>query len=341
MRLIERVWHGDTIAGRLARAALLPLEGVYRGAVALRGELYDRGLLPARTSDIAVVSVGNLTVGGTGKTPVSAWLAARLAAMGFAPAIVLRGYGDDEPLVHARLNPGIPVVVGADRSAGITQAAARGANVAILDDAFQHRRTARDLDIVLVSADDWNGRHHLLPAGPYREPLSGLSRASIVVITHKAASEARVAQVERAVRDVAGGATVAVAKLTLGQIVRESPAGASKAAETLAGKRVLAVAAVGNPAAFFVQLESLGARVDGRSFPDHHAFTRDDVATILETAATCDYVICTLKDAVKLGPLWPAGNTALWYVSLAVGIESGGSAIDRLLMRLRGRIDVN
>ena len=341
MRLIERVWAGDSAADRIARAALAPLEGLYRGATALRGRLYDAGLLSAARSPISVVSIGNLTVGGTGKTPVSAWIAARLAQQGRMPAIVLRGYGGDEPLVHSRINPGIPVIVAADRSAGIRDAASAGADVAILDDAFQHRKARRDLDIVLLSADDWTGRRRLLPAGPFREPMSALTRASAVFITRKSAGDQQVAAVRNAVVAEAPDVPLAVIRLDLSEVIRAVPPAGAMPAAMLAGKKILGVAAVGNPAAFFSQLESLNAIVRPMAYPDHHAYTASDIAEITRKSAECDFVVCTLKDAVKLGPVWPASNTPLWYVSLAVQVESGEAAIDALLMRLKGRIGVN
>ena len=341
MRLIERVWAGDSAADHVARAALAPFEGLYRGATAVRGWLYDAGVLSAAASPIPVVSVGNLTVGGTGKTPVSAWIAARLAQQGRSPAIVLRGYGGDEPLVHSRINPGIPVIVAANRSAGIREAALTGADIAILDDAFQHRKATRDLDIVLISADDWTGRRRLLPAGPFREPISAISRASAVFITRKSASDQQVESVRKAVLAKARDVPVAVLRLDLSELVRATPPAGAMPAGMLAGKRILAIAAVGNPEAFFSQLRLLEANVLPMPYPDHHAYTAGDIAAITRKSAACDYVVCTLKDAVKLGPVWPASNTPLWYVSLAVQVESGESAIDALLMRLRGRIGVN
>ncbi|MEO8194425.1 MAG: tetraacyldisaccharide 4'-kinase, partial [Gemmatimonadales bacterium] len=108
----------------------------------------------------------------------------------------------------------------------------------------------------------------------------------------------------------------------------------------LAGKSVLAIAGIGNPVAFFSQLAEVGARVIPQEFSDHHAFGVDDVARILGRGEQFDYVVCTLKDAVKLGPLWPPGAPALWYVSLAVRFESGEAELEDLLMRPRGRIDV-
>src|SRR3954470_7648563 len=128
---------------------------MFGAVVGARDILYDAGWLPAAATSIPAVSIGNLTVGGTGKTPIAAWVARGLALRGAHPAVILRGYGDDEPLVHARLNPDIPVVTGADRVVTVNEAARRGADIAVLDDAFQHRRVQRMADLVLVSADRW------------------------------------------------------------------------------------------------------------------------------------------------------------------------------------------
>src|SRR5947209_12496985 len=124
---VERVWFGDDAIARAARMVLAPSEALYRIAVGVRETLFDVGLLASREPALPTLSVGNVTVGGTGKTPVAAWIASELINRGERPAIVLRGYGEDEPLVHARLNPNIPVVVSADRVAGIAQARERGA----------------------------------------------------------------------------------------------------------------------------------------------------------------------------------------------------------------------
>ena len=169
MRGMERLWFSPDPAARALRAALMPLELLYAGAVTVRGKLYDSGVLATRAAAIPAVSVGNLTVGGTGKTPISAWLARQLVKRGATPAVVLRGYGNDETLVHRLLNPDIVVLTSTDRAAGIERAAERRCDMAVLDDAFQHRRAARVADVVLVSAERWGERRHLLPAGPWRE----------------------------------------------------------------------------------------------------------------------------------------------------------------------------
>src|SRR5262245_13262679 len=182
------MWQSEAPWATVTRALLAPASVLYGGVTGIRNSLYDRGTFASVTSSIPVVSIGNLAVGGAGKTPLSAWVASELASRGAHPAIVMRGYGDDEPRVHALLNPDVPVVVNADRVAAVQVAAARGADVAVLDDAFQHRRIARIEDIVLVSADGWTGSVRLLPSGPWRESPRALKRASFVIVTRKAAS---------------------------------------------------------------------------------------------------------------------------------------------------------
>ena len=133
---LENVWRGRDSRARLTRALLTPLEALYGLAVRARGALYDAGVFSAEEFSVPVLSVGNLTVGETGKTPISAWFASQLIERGITPGIVSRGYGGDETLVHERLNPRIPVVVASDRSKGIRAAIAEGAGAIVLDDAF-------------------------------------------------------------------------------------------------------------------------------------------------------------------------------------------------------------
>jgi tetraacyldisaccharide 4'-kinase len=245
---------------------------------------------------------------------------------------VLRGYGDDEPLVHRTLNPNVPVIVGADRVAAIAEAAAQGAEIAVLDDAFQHRQARRAADLVLISADRWTGEVHLLPAGPWREPLTAVRRASIVIVTRKAASEAQAEAVHRRLAEVAPAIPRVSVHLAPGELVRVGPEQSDRQAlDTLGGKRVRAVVSIADPAAFLAQLRSLGADVRPSVFPDHHAFTAAEVETIAREAADAELVVCTLKDAVKLGPLWPRLAPLLWYVSQRVTVERGVGGIEHLL----------
>lgn len=334
---IEALWRSDSYAARAARALLLPAEQAMAGGVALRNTLYDRGALTANPTAIPAVSVGNLTVGGTGKTPMSAWLARSLAGRDAAPAVVLRGYGDDEPLVHAVLNPSIPVVVSPDRVRGVADAAVRGADVAVLDDAFQHRRVARAADIVLVAADGWSIPRRLLPSGPWRESLSALRRADLAVITSKAASETEIAAARMAMTDAAPDTPIAGVTLELGDLYRLGDPGARLPLGGLSGASVLAIAAIGNPDAFFAQLRRAGASVDARGFPDHYRFTPADVRALARLAPPRGMAVCTLKDAVKLAPLWPADAPALWYVSQPVSVAWGAELFERVMDGLLAR----
>jgi len=332
-RVASRVWYGDDAAAAATRALLAPAALLYGAAMRARGALYRTGVLGAHDLALPAVSVGNVTVGGTGKTPMSSWLAQRLHDRGARPAIVLRGYGDDEPLVHRLLTPDARVVVDADRVRGVAEAARLSADVAVLDDAFQHRRARRDEDVVLVSAERVLGRARVLPAGPYREPLSALRRASLIVVTRKSASREEGAAALRRVREVAPNVPAAIVALGLDALRRVSGAESASLHE-LAGARVLAVSAIGEPAAFFAQLAALGARLTTVTFPDHHAFSRGDVEALVRRASGVDRVVCTLKDAVKLGPLWPDPALAPWYVSQRVTVEAGGDALDQLIARL-------
>ncbi|MBV9879695.1 MAG: tetraacyldisaccharide 4'-kinase [Gemmatirosa sp.] len=342
-RAAERVWFDDDGIARAVRAVLAPARLAYAGAVRARGALYDAGIAAAHPLALPALSVGNVTVGGTGKTPIAAWFAGRLQATGARPAIVMRGYGDDEPLVHAVLTPGIEVVTDADRVRGAAEAARRGADVVVLDDAFQHRRARRDVDIVLVAAERMTESARLLPAGPYREPLSALRRASAVVVTRKAASIDAARRATQRVAHAAPGVPIAHVALHLDRLrawradaatVAPAPHVESTSLDAIAGETLLAVAAIGDPHAFFAQLQQRGARVHAAPFADHHAFSEADARALADRASHVDRVVCTLKDAVKLGPVWPRLAPALWYVSQRVVVEDGADVLDELVARL-------
>lgn len=337
-RFLEQLWWGDTAAARAGRAMLRPLELVYGGAVSIRGALYDAGVLSSHVPALPTLSVGNIAVGGTGKTPMAAWLAARLLERGAHPALVLRGYGDDEPLVHARLNPDVPVIVAPDRLEGIARAAASGADVAVLDDAFQHRRAQRTADIVLVSAERWTRTPRLLPVGPWRESLRALRRTSMILVTRKSATAAEASVVAHDLDRLFPGIPCGIVHLALAGL-HQIDGGATRALDALAGARVLAISAIGEPTAFVRQLEERGrcapgGRVRAWTLPDHHPFTPSVAARIAETLEPGELAVCTLKDAVKLGRVWPRAASPLWYVSQRPTIERGAAAIDDLLARV-------
>jgi len=312
------------------RALLAPAEMLYGVVVATREKLYDRGFVGAEEFSVPVLSVGNLTVGGTGKTPIAAWLARQITERGMTAAIVLRGYGGDEIIVHERLNPGVPIIAAPDRVRGIREAIARGVDVVVLDDAFQHRRARREADVVLVSADAWTGKPRLLPAGPFREPLRSARRATLIIVTRKTADRSTVEDVKRALANVAPRVPVTTVHLAPAALI-STATGQSLPLHALQGADLTAIAAIAYPETFFKQLTELGAVVRPYSFPDHHAFTRDEARNLAAQANNSDFVVCTLKDAVKLEALWPAEAGSLWYVSQRLRIEDGQAHIDHLL----------
>jgi tetraacyldisaccharide 4'-kinase len=330
MSVLERVWYDDSTGARLGRAVLWPAELLYETAVRMRGAMYDRGVLPVRRAPIPVLAIGNVSVGGTGKTPVTAWAAAQLRERGARPAVVLRGYGGDEPLVHETLNPAVPVVSDADRVRGARSAYAAGADCVVLDDAFQHRRIARTADWVLLAAERFARTTHLLPAGPLREPHDAIARADVAIVTRKMASADQAASVAERVEAISRVATAIVHLAPSGVVdVRDA---CERSLSVVRGARLVAVAAIAEPAAFFAQLRELGADdVRGVGFRDHHAFTVDDVQRLVRAATNADAVVCTLKDAVKLAPLWPRAAMPLWYVSQRAEVERGEQLLDASL----------
>lgn len=329
-RTVEEIWKARSRRARLLRALLTPAELLYGAGVGVRGKLYDWGIFPAEEFSVPVLSVGNLTVGGTGKTPVAAWLARRILDRGVTPGIVLRGYGGDETIVHRRLNEGIPVIADPDRARGIREAIASGVGAVVLDDAFQHRRAGRDADVVLINADAWSGRPRLLPAGPWREPLRSARRATLIIVTRKIADKTVVDDVRRALANAAPRVRVVAAHLAPAELT-STATGQNLPLHALRGADLTAIAAIAHPDAFFKQLTELGAIVRPISFPDHHAFTADEARSLVSRASSSDFVVCTLKDAVKLEALWPAEAGSLWYVSQRLRIEDGQEHIDRLI----------
>ena len=323
--LAESVWYGDTLPSRVMRTMLSPASALY-GAVIAQINMMAAMKRPAAGS-IPSLSVGNLTVGGTGKTPVSAWFAHRMREAGASPAIVLRGYGDDEEHVHRLLNPDVAVFAGTDRVLQVERAAIAGADVAILDDAFQHRRAARVADVVLVSADRWTGEVHLLPSGPFREPLRALRRATLVMLTVKSSPDDRVRAAAHAIREVTDSAVVTV-DLSPASFVAVTEPRIEASLASWRGRRVLAVSGIGDPTSFQSQLQRLGVATTSLTFADHHRFDETAVTRIGNAARGCDAVVCTLKDAVKLEPLWPSSAVPLWYLSQSVVPRDGTEALD-------------
>ena len=327
---VPRWWAGEGgAAGSVLHAALLPVEGAFRGVAALRNGAYDRGVLRAERAPVPVVSVGNLAVGGAGKTPVAAWVAARLGARGRRPGIALRGYGEDEVLVHRELNPDVPVFAAARRIEAARAAAEAGCDVVVLDDGFQHRALARELDVVLIAVEGWRARPRVLPRGPWREGPGALRRADAVVLTRKSASRGRA---EEVAGEVARWQTVlASCHLAPGRLTPLVGDGPVLEPGGLRGREVLAVAALANPAPFVEQLRRWGARVDEALFGDHHAFTAAE-AKALGARAEGRTMVMTRKDAVKLRGILPPDAEA-YVLEQTVQFDWGEEALEAALSR--------
>jgi tetraacyldisaccharide 4'-kinase len=234
-------------------------------------------------------------------------------------------------MVHERLNPDVPVVVDADRVGAISRMRDAGATVAVLDDGFQHRRARRDADVVLLSADRF-GPVRLLPAGPWREPLTALGRASIIIVTRKSASRVRARELLSHAMRFAPHAEGALVHLAVDALVA-CDSNESVPASGVADADVLAISAIGEPRTFESQLRSLGARVASASFSDHHHFTGAEASSLAERARSATWAVCTLKDAVKLSTIWPRGAPRLWYLSQRVSVEAGAECLDALIVR--------
>lgn len=295
----------------LMRSLLAAFAVPYGLATAARNAAYDRGILPVHCGRLPVVSVGNLTLGGTGKTPLVAWVARRLAAGGHRPAIVSRGYASqpgemsDEAAELAILVPGVPHVANRDRVAGVAEAAGRGADVAVLDDGFQHRRLRRALDIVAIDASDPFGCDRLVPRGLLRESPGGLARANAVVLTRAdGVATGRRAEIRRAVeRARRGRPPVIWMEAEHRPVALRSTGTAVEPVTAVRGKRAAAFCGIGNPAAFRRTLVDIGLDLVGfRSFADHHPYEDSDLDALAAWARDhrAELVVTTLKDLVRI-----------------------------------------
>jgi tetraacyldisaccharide 4'-kinase len=311
--------------------ALAPAEWAYHAATEVRNRAYDRHWLDAAQAAIPVISVGNLAVGGSGKTPFTAWLAGRVAQWGRAPAVVLRGYGEDEVLLHRELNAKVPVFTGRKRAGAVRDAAAAGCDVAILDDGFQHRALHRDLNMVLVAADGWTSRRRLLPRGPWRESSRALGRADVVVVVRKAVQDSRAVSAE--LRGAAPSALLVECAITPGALVPLH--GEHQTAEPLLqGSSVLGVASLADPRPFAAHLHEIAASAELVAFPDHYPFRPVD-ADQLRSRAAGRPIIMTRKEAVKLRPLLPSSERA-FVLHQRVEITSGAKQFDAAVRRVFG-----
>lgn len=298
------------VLGGPARLLLTVLSGGWAVGHHARRALFATGLRRRRSLGVPVLSVGNLAVGGTGKTPLTAWLAAGLRRRGHRPGILSRGYGpraagqtlsDEGAVLRRALGDEVPQVEDPDRHRGGMRLLAEHpeVDVVLLDDGFQHWQLERDLDLVLLDATRPFGYGHLLPRGLLREPPSALARAGIVVLTRaERVDEAALSAIGERVRGITR-APVAVAHARPSAVEVE---GTTHPPGWLGGRRIFAVCGIGNPHAFVAHLEALGAAIVGRRFlADHAAPSEDDWNDLRKEAwaAGAEVVVTTRKDAVK------------------------------------------
>jgi tetraacyldisaccharide 4'-kinase len=309
VHLLEKHWRQITIVSLL----LLPLSALFAVLAWLRRTAHRIGLLPVVNATVPVVVVGNLSVGGTGKTPVVIWLAKTLVARGFTPGVVSRGYGGagqlsavtatslpqlvgDEPALIARRTE-CPVWVGRDRTAALARLvdANPQVDVVISDDGLQHYRMARNVEIVVVDAQQQFGNRLLLPAGPLREPVSRLNSVDATVINGGEAANLPVR--EPAGQDLSGQDRLArtfAMHLDGKEFTNLADPAKRRSAEQFANMNLHAVAGIGNPERFFSHLRNLGLSFTPHAFPDHHSFTASELEF-----ADADAVLMTEKDAIK------------------------------------------
>ncbi len=312
---------------------LLPLSALYAGIVATRAAWYRGGLARVRSLPLPAVAVGNLSVGGTGKTPLAAWIAAHFVRTGHRPGVLLRGYGRDEVLVHRRLVPEAIVVANPDRVAGGAAAQAQGADVLVLDDAFQLLNTRRDLNIAVLATEQARLPRWMLPAGPWREGIGALARADLLVVTRKRADEEAAAALAGRLAARWPRLPVAVARLSVTGLAGMR-SGIAVPLDVLRGRSVLVAAAIADPESFAVQVRASGATVQLAAYQDHHEYDAADVGRLVRGATAAGYLVVTEKDAVKLRTLWPADGPEPLVAVMEWIWERNGDVVERALERV-------
>jgi tetraacyldisaccharide 4'-kinase len=344
-----------------ARAGLGVLSALYTGTVVGYRLPFDLGLRRPHRLPCRVVSIGNLTVGGTGKTTTVRWIVRRLLEWGLRPAVLSYGYraaggagksgtvvagpeglrepvevSGDEPQLLARSLPGVPVLTGSKRIRSGERACAEfGVDVCVLDDAFQYWRLAKDLEIVLLDAKNPFGYGRLLPSGMLREPLSGLRRAHAAILTHAdRASRQEREGITRRLRALNPRLILAEAR-HLPVRMRDHVTGEALPLEALTGRRWVALSSLGSPGSFETTLTELGAeRVLPARFRDHHAYTAAEIREVCARARAGGVagIMTTEKDSVKIPGEWLDG-TPCRVLEIDLQFLSGQEEIEMLLRR--------
>lgn len=339
----ERVMAGEGgPLGLPLRGAMWCASKLYEIGVDFRNRRFD-GDAAIETVPVPVISVGNITTGGTGKTPFVIEVVRRLFARGCNPAVVARGYrarpnqpNDEERLIRQRC-PEVSYVADGDRVAAARRACQRhGADCLVLDDGFQHRGLARDLDIVLIDATCPFGYGHVLPRGMLREPLESLRRADALVVTR--CDQVAPAQIERilpTLRSLNPDAYILRCQHRVTEVVSLN---GSKASGADSQRPAYLFAAIGNPRSFLTTVRSLGIDVAGqRWWPDHHQYTARDVELLARRRERCGpaRLLTTEKDAVKLIDVAAAASADIGVVRISIDfVDEGDTMLDNLLDRV-------
>lgn len=322
-------------AASVSRALLAAAELPYRAITSIRNKLYDDRVLRAAQADCAVICIGNLTTGGTGKTPVVCWLARELHRAGKQPAVLTRGYrsgasddADEVKLLRRLLGASIPVHADADRVAGARAIRRQHpqTDVIVLDDGFQHRRLHRDFDLVLLDATNPFGFCHVLPRGTLRESPRGLARAHAVLVTHiEAVSHNELARIETRVRDCNPHAPVYHA--------RHEPQ-----TSMVASRHAFVFCGIGNPQAFESAIARVATITGTARFDDHHRYTLNDLHNLESEAkqAGAEVMVTTAKDWVKLESIHPGGEIRIVPIDLELSFERDDA--QRLLAQVRSAL---
>lgn len=333
-------------AARIVRGVLSALEKPYRAAIAVRNATFDSKLRLSRPAGRVTISVGNLTTGGTGKTPMVVEIVQRLQRAGATPAVLLRGYkrtadkSDEQMVLAESLGPDVPVVANPNRMAGANAALQQNpkVDVFVLDDGFQHRQVHRDLDLVLIDATQPFGFEHVLPRGLLREPPRALRRADAVIVTRADQVDAdRLARLDGRIELLTG-------KRPIGHAAHEWVAfydvhDVAHPLTILSDRRVAAVCAIGNPQPFFETLRRyVGEVVSQVSLPDHYAYSREEIDRLMRQAveSKAEALVLTEKDWVKWMPWVDAEHLPLpiYHPKLRLRMLDGDEALNALLLNV-------
>ena len=321
----------------------------YAIPVAVRNFFYKRGILKTHKVGAVVISIGNITTGGTGKTPLVIWLCDFLQKKNIEPSVLTRGYKTgrkgidiDEPAVILQNCPTTQVVVNPDRVAGAALAIEKfGSHVLIIDDGFQHRRLARDIDIVTIDAAEPFGFNKLLPAGLLREPVKSIARADAVVITRSDQVQAeRLAEIEKKILEIK--ADLAIARVIHKPVSIHTPGGREISIDEIKGKKIFAFCGIGNPGGFFDTIKNCGAEIKGSEiFDDHHHYTEEEIRQISRKAIECgaEFTLTTEKDWTKITNLNidKKGNFA--FIRIRIDFTDGLEKLTHLINKtLAGKI---